>query len=32
MGPKDANGMANNVDADQTALIWVYPVCSGLSV
>ena len=38
MHPKDADRMANSVDADQTtcsyrsSLIWVYSVCSGLSV
>ena len=34
---KDADGMANSVDSDQTAsfrssLIWVYTVCSELPV
>ena len=30
--PKDAKGMANNVDPDQTALLGaVWPVCSDLS-
>ena len=32
MNPKDADGMANSVDADQTAPIWVHTVCPGLSV
>ena len=36
MGPNDADGMANNVDPDQTAprssLIWVCTVCPGLAV
>ena len=34
--PKDADGMANSVDPDQTAprssLIWICTVCSDLSV
>ena len=29
---KDADGIANSVDPDQTALIWVCTVCPGLSV
>ena len=32
MSPKDADGMANSVDPDQSSLIWVYTVCPGLSV
>ena len=32
MSPNDADGMANSVDPDQTALIWVCTVCPGLSV
>ena len=32
MRPNDADGMANSVDPDQTALIWVFTVCSDLSV
>ena len=34
MGPKDADGMANSVDPDQTrsSLVWVYTVCPDLSV
>ena len=32
MGLKDGDGMANSVDSDQTALIWVYIVCPDLSV
>ena len=35
MSPKDADGMENNVDPDQTAqesLIWVYTVCPDLTV
>ena len=36
MSPKDADGMANSVDPDQTAprssLIWVCTICPGLSV
>ena len=33
MHPKDAEGIANSVDPDQTApLIWVCTVCPGLSV
>ena len=36
MGPKDADGMANSADPDQTAprssLIWVCTVCPDLSV
>ena len=34
MSPKDADGMANSVDSDQTrsSLIWVYTVCPGQSV
>ena len=33
MGPKDAEGIVNSVDPDQTApLIWVYTVCPGISV
>ena len=32
MSPKDADGMANSVDPDQTPLIWVYTVWPGLSV
>ena len=33
MGPKDADGMANSVDPDQTApLFWVYAVSPYLSV
>ena len=33
MSPKDAEGMANSVDPDQrSSLIWVYTVCSDLSV
>ena len=31
MGPKDADGMANSVDPDQT-LVWVYTICPDLSV
>ena len=30
--PKDAGGMANSVDSDQTAPIWVFTVCLDLSV
>ena len=32
MRPKDAEGIANSVDPDQTALIWVCTVCPGLCV
>ena len=37
MSLKDADGMANSVDPDQTAptrssLIWIYTICSDLSV
>ena len=32
MCPKDADGMANSVDPDQSNLIWIYTVCPGLSV
>ena len=35
MSPKDADGIANSVDYDQTAplsLIWIYTVCPDLSV
>ena len=32
MGPKDADGMANIVDPDQTAPLWVYIFCPELSV
>ena len=34
MSPNDADGMANNVDPDQTrsSLIWVCTVCPGISV
>ena len=32
MRPNDADGIANSVDPGQTALIWVYTVCSDLSV
>ena len=32
MSPNDAEGMANSVDPDQTALIWVCTVCPDLSV
>ena len=33
MGQKDEDGMANNVDPDQTApLIWVYTICLDLFV
>ena len=34
MSPKDADGMANSVDPDQTrsSLIWVCTVCPGISV
>ena len=34
MSPNNADGMANSVDPDQTALIliWVYTVCPDLSV
>ena len=32
MHPQDANGMANSVDPFQSSLIWVYTVCSNLSV
>ena len=31
MSPNDADGMANSVDQDQTA-IWAYTVCPGKSV
>ena len=31
MRPKDADGMANSVDPDQTAPIWVCSVCPDLS-
>ena len=29
---KNADGMANSVDPDQIALVWVITVCPGLSV
>ena len=32
MSPKDADGMANNVDPDQTAPRGIYTVCPGPSV
>ena len=32
MRPNDAEGIANRVDPDQTALIWVCTVCPSLSV
>ena len=32
MCPKCADGMANSVDTDQTAPIWVCTVCPDLSV
>ena len=32
MSPNNADGMANSVDPDQTALIWVCTVCPGISV
>ena len=32
MSPKDAEGIANSVDPDQSSLIWVCTVCPGLSV
>ena len=32
MSPNDADGMANSVDPDQTALIWICTVCPGISV
>ena len=32
MSPNDADGMANSVDPDQTAPIWVCTVCSRISV
>ena len=32
MHPNDADGMANSVDQDQTAPIWVYTIRSELSV
>ena len=32
MHPKDAAGIANSVDSDQTAQIWVCTVCPDLSV
>ena len=32
MWPKDAEGVANSIDTDQSGLIWVYTVCRGLSV
>ena len=35
LSPNNADGMANSVDLDQTApsnLIWVYTVCTDLSV
>ena len=32
MCPKDAAGIANSVDPDQTALVWVGTVCPDLSV
>ena len=31
MCPKDADRMANSVDPDQTAPVWVYTVCSDRS-
>ena len=32
MGPNDIDGTANSLDPDQTALIWVYTVCSDLKI
>ena len=32
MSPNNADGMANSVDPDQSSLIWVCTICSGLSV
>ena len=32
MSPKDAEGIANSVDRDETALLWVCTVCPYLSV
>ena len=30
--PKDPDGTVNSVDPNQTALLWVCTVCTGLSV
>ena len=32
MSPNDADRMANSVDTDQTAPLWVCTVCPGISV
>ena len=32
MSPNDAEGIANNVDPDQSSLIWVCTICPGISV